>query len=57
MVAATVETFNALDEDTDVWLSHPKFIGSALVAREQVVHLSAFPAEIAQSQPRPRFRA
>ncbi|WP_460195204.1 ARPP-1 family domain-containing protein [Thermosynechococcus sp. FA-CM-4201] len=52
VAAATVETFDALAEGTDVRLTHPEVIGSALVAKGRVVHLSAFPTEIAQSKPR-----
>ncbi len=52
VAAATAETFDALAEGTDVRLSHPEVIGSALVAKGRVVHLSAFPTEIAQSKPR-----
>ncbi|MDR7992660.1 ARPP-1 family domain-containing protein [Thermosynechococcus sp. TG252] len=52
VAAATAETFEALAEGTDVRLTHPEVIGSALVAKERVVHLSAFPTEITQSKRR-----
>lgn len=55
VAAATMETFDALAEGTDVRLTHPEVIGSALVAKERVVHLSAFPTKIAQSKPRHHF--
>lgn len=50
VAAAKAETFDALAEGTDVRLTHPEVIGSALVARGRVVHLSAFPTAIAPSQ-------
>jgi len=44
---ADAETFPALAEGLDIRLSSPTVVGSALVAKERVIHVSAFPNTLA----------